>query len=103
LPTRIEVLNYLIWRQQDAVRDSIQVLAQSIYSHKELNNKYCNHLQEMCFQKGHNWNDTKTKYKRGTSVYKQEKDERSYWHIDEEIPTFTENREFLENLIINNI
>lgn len=103
LPTRTEVLNYLIWRQQDAVRNSIQGLAQSLYSHKEINNKNCNQLQEMCFQKGHNWNDTKTKYKRGTAIYKKQKDERSYWYIDEQIPTFTENREFLENLIINNI
>lgn len=37
-----EVFNYLLWRQQDWERNSVQMLAQSLYSHKELqglNNK----------------------------------------------------------------
>ena len=45
-------------------------LAQPLYSHKELQNKSCNEMQEMCFQKGHNWNDLPTSWKRGRCVVK---------------------------------
>jgi tRNA(His) 5'-end guanylyltransferase len=31
-----EVVNYLLWRQQDWERNSVQMLAQSLYSHKEI-------------------------------------------------------------------
>jgi tRNA(His) 5'-end guanylyltransferase len=36
IPQKVEVENYLIWRQQDATRNSISSVAQSLYSHKEL-------------------------------------------------------------------
>ena len=44
--------NYLIWRQQDATRNSISSVAQSLYSHKELDGKNSSELQEMIFAKG---------------------------------------------------
>jgi tRNA(His) 5'-end guanylyltransferase len=68
IPDRTEVENYFIWRQKDAVTNSIQSLAQSLHSHRELENKSCNQLQEMCFQKGSNWNDIKVGYKRGRLI-----------------------------------
>lgn len=33
-----EVVNYLLWRQQDCERNSINMVAQSLYSHRELQN-----------------------------------------------------------------
>src|SRR5690606_28151994 len=60
-----EVANYFLWRQQDATRNSIQMLARSLYSHKECDRKNTSQLQEMCFQKGKNWNDLPTSLKRG--------------------------------------
>lgn len=68
IPEKEEVVNCLIWRQQDAERNSIQMLAQSLYSHKELQNKNTSELQEMCFQKGYNWNDLEFSKKRGSLV-----------------------------------
>jgi len=65
-----EVVNYFIWRQQDAVRNSIQMLAQSLYSHKELMNKNSSELQELTFQKGYNWNDLEYNKKRGSCIIK---------------------------------
>lgn len=65
VPTQDEAINYLIWRQQDATRNSISSVAQSLYSHKELEGKDSNQKQEMIFQKGTNWNDYPSKYKRG--------------------------------------
>ena len=70
-----EVINYFIWRQNDASRNSISSLAQSLYSHKELQNKNSDEKQEMCFQKGINWNDLPIAFKRGVFVYKKQSDE----------------------------
>lgn len=72
IPDPIEVANYFIWRQQDAVRNSIQMLAQSLYSQKELQGKNCSQLQELTFQKGKNWNDVSTRNKRGGFIEKKE-------------------------------
>lgn len=65
VPNRSEVMNYLLWRQNDAVRNSISMVAQSIYSHKELHGKSTDQMQELTFQKGVNWNDLEGGKKRG--------------------------------------
>lgn len=69
VPTKTEAVNNLIWREQDAVRNSISMLAQSYFSHKELHKKSCDNMQEMLFQKhGINWNDLPATKKRGTYI-----------------------------------
>lgn len=73
LPSKTEVVNYLIWRQQDATRNSISSVAQSLYSHKELENKSSDEKQEMIFQKGINWNNFSSGKKRGRFIEKVEK------------------------------
>lgn len=65
-----EVANYFLARQKDAVKNSISMLAQSLYSHKELHLKNSNEMQEMCFKKGHNWNDLHWSKKRGSFIVK---------------------------------
>lgn len=72
IPPSEEVINYFIWRQQDATRNSIQAVAQSLYSHKELNGKNTDQLQELIWQKGQNWNDYPVGQKRGRVILKQE-------------------------------
>lgn len=67
-----EVFNTFLWRQQDATRNSVQMVAQSLCSHKELQGKNINQQQEMIFQKGQNWNDYPTFCRRGTIFYKSE-------------------------------
>jgi tRNA(His) 5'-end guanylyltransferase len=102
IPSRIEVENYFIWRQQDAVRNSISSVAQSLYSHKELNGKKTNEMQEMIFQKGINWNDFDFRKKRGAVIGKVEhevgnsKTIRSKWSVIE-TPVFTQDRVFFTN------
>lgn len=39
IPDRIEVMNYFIWRNQDCARNSVSMLAQSLFSHKQLQGK----------------------------------------------------------------
>ena len=70
IPEKEEVLNCLIWRQRDAEKNSVAMLAQSLYSHKELFKKNGSDMQEMCFQKGHNWNDLHWSKKRGSFIVK---------------------------------
>lgn len=72
IPDRTEVFNYLIWRQQDATRNSIQMGAQSMYSQKELHGKNTSELQELMFQKGVNWDKYPVGFKRGRMIVKEQ-------------------------------
>lgn len=107
-----EVINCLIWRQQDATRNSIQALAQSLFPHKELQGLKCNQLQDKIFtEKGINWNDLSTYQKRGACAVKKMmprliKDkngnkigivDRPKWVIDLNIPIFTQDRDYVES------
>lgn len=97
-----EVCNYFVWRQQDATRNSIQMLAQSLYSPRELHGKHTGELQELTWQKGHNWNDMPTSQKRGRCIVREtyeiaEGIVRSRWAVDNEPPIFTKDRAYIEN------
>ena len=106
-----EVCNYLIWRQQDATRNSIQSVGQANFSQKELHGKSCNNIQDMLMmQKGINWNDYPTTLKRGSCCIKtviqdlstdvkEGESPISKWIIDNEIPIFTQDRNYVEKLI----
>lgn len=107
-----EVANLIYWRQLDATRNSIQMVGQANFSHKELQNKSCNQIQDMLHEeKGINWNNYPTHLKRGSCCIKKEvQDERfdikdgayprAAWVIDTEIPIFKgEGREYIEKLI----
>jgi tRNA(His) guanylyltransferase len=53
-----EISNYFWWRMLDAKRNSISMLAQSKFSHKELQGKNSNEMQEMLWQNHDiNWNN----------------------------------------------
>jgi tRNA(His) 5'-end guanylyltransferase len=106
-----EVCNYFIWRQQDATRNSIQMVGQANFSHKQLQNKSCDNIQEMLFsQKGINWNDFSTVEKRGSCCVKDgvktvidkqtgEEKERKTWIVDTEIPIFSQDRNYIERFV----
>lgn len=66
-----EVCNCLIWRQQDATRNSIEAVGQANFSHKELHKKTCNMIQEMLWsERNINWNDFPVDCKRGSCCFK---------------------------------
>ena len=54
IATEQEAVNCLIWRELDATRNSIQMAAQALYSHKQLHQKNISQMQEMLWQKGIN-------------------------------------------------
>jgi tRNA(His) guanylyltransferase len=114
-PQRTEVENYFIWRQQDTTRNSIAAVAQSLYSHKQLHGKTSDEQQELIFQKGINWNDYAAKYKRGRVILKETYEKlpdandvksksslRTRW-VSVGAPIFTQERDFLRNLIPENV
>ena len=96
-----DIVNYFLWRQQDATRNSVQMLARSLFSHKECNNKNCTELKNMCIvQKNINWESTPTSFKRGFCIIKKKNEiGRSKWTTDKEIPIFSEDRDYIKNLI----
>lgn len=101
-----DVTNNFYWRQLDATRNSIQMVGQAHFSHRELQNKNCNEIQDMLFtQKGINWNDFATPLKRGSccikETYKQDDDTlRTRWIIDKEIPIFKGvGRDYIDKLV----
>ena len=90
-----EVTNCFIWRQQDATRNAIQMLGQCNFYHKELQGKSCNDIQDMLMtQKGINFNDMPTEFKRGVCCRKND----NGWVIDKEIPIFTQDRDYINNV-----
>lgn len=92
-----EVNNCLLWRQQDATRNSIQSLAQANFSHKELQGLSCNKLQDkLMVEKGINWNDLSTDKKRGSCCIRVERG----WVIDNDIPIFSQNPNYVNSRIV---
>ena len=67
---REEVANYMLWRVRDCERNSIQMVARSLYSHKELVGKKSADLHELIHQKGQNWNNYPGDMKHGTVIVK---------------------------------
>lgn len=119
-----EVTNLLYWRQDDAAKNSIQMVGRAFFSHKELHKKSRNDIQDMLVtQKGINWNDFPTYQKRGSCCIKTEEKimeditiiknrfgedgkkhvvnmKRPHWIIDTEIPIFKgEGREYIDRLV----
>lgn len=109
-----EVTNLVYWRQLDAARNSVQMVGQANFSHKELQNKSCNMIQDMLHeQKGINWNDFPVDCKRGAAVIKRKVGTNvaaacgiagatyeTRWVIDRNMPMLKgEDRKYLDDLI----
>jgi len=68
----VEVANYFLWRQRDAVRNSISMAAQAHFSHKHLHGVSSNGMQELLWaEKGINWNDYPDQCKRGQTTIRR--------------------------------
>ena len=112
-----EVANCLYWRQLDAARNSVQMVGQAYFSHKELDHKSQADIQEMLYMhKGINWSDLPTHQKRGSCCIKETycpdpkpgfegcpvdaSTARTRWIIDKEIPMFKcEGRAYVDKLV----
>ena len=98
-----EVCNNILWRQQDATRNSIQMVGRSNFSDKQMHKKNTSQIQDMLMlEKGVNWNDIPTRFKRGSSCVRKVNSQtgRSEWIIDNEMPILKgENRKYVDDLI----
>lgn len=66
---REDVTNYFVWRQRDAEKNSISMLAQHYFSHRQLHGKSGGDKQDMLMREhGVNWNDIDVWRKRGWCV-----------------------------------
>lgn len=95
IPDYIEVENYFVWRQQDASRNSVNMVAQTHFSHKELQGKSIPEVHDMLHAKSINWNDFAPGFKRGRAIVRGA--ERG-WEVVAP-PVFTQDRAFLKNCI----
>jgi tRNA(His) 5'-end guanylyltransferase len=73
VPTTAEAANVFLWREQDATKNAISMAAQSVYSHKQLQNKNGSEMKKMLSQKDIDFNDYPSFFKRGTFVQRREK------------------------------
>lgn len=65
LPNEMELANTFVWREIDAVRNSVSMLAQANFSHKELQGKDRKAMLTMLEEKEIRWNELRDDLKRG--------------------------------------
>lgn len=96
-----EVTNCVLWRQQDAIRNSINSVGQATFSHKELQGLSTSQvLEKLLKEKQVDWNSLPIHLQRGSCCIKKNIDGIDSWFIDTEIPIFKgEDRNYIERLI----
>lgn len=105
-----EVVNAFLWRQQDATRNSVTMLAQAHFSHRELDGvSTTQRLDRLVLEKGINWNDCPVPQKRGVCVVRetytvsvegQDPYTRTRWVVDQDIPIFSQDRSYIERHVL---
>lgn len=99
-----EVQDYFRWRQEDAVRNSVSMLAQAHFSHRKLHKKNRRDMLAMLQSKGISWKDLEDWKKSGSVIIKQWREKkgpngeivhRSFWDSIEVCPQFALNDDFI--------
>jgi tRNA(His) 5'-end guanylyltransferase len=109
---REEVTNYFWWRQQDAMRNSVQMLARAHFSHKECDRKNNAKLKDMLLAKGISWAEQEHRCKYGATIVRNSYEEavtyevrgeprtvmatRHRWEVDNKIPLFYQDRQYID-------
>ncbi|MHA1305303.1 MAG: tRNA(His) guanylyltransferase Thg1 family protein, partial [Candidatus Heimdallarchaeaceae archaeon] len=96
-----EVCNYFVWRQKDWMRNSVHMLARSVFSHKELQNKKVPDMLKMLQETGMNWHELEPIYRNGTFLYRRINNQGvSYFATDYEANFLTKKyREIIEKYL----
>lgn len=107
-----EIANYFYWRQEDAIRNSIQMVGQANFSHKELQNKSCTDIKKMLIDNEFTpWEEYPIYLQRGSCCVKNcirieykpvtgDTVERRLWGVDRNIPVFLKDgRDYIESRI----
>lgn len=68
VPTQIEATNAILWREQDATKNSVSQACRAHFSHKQVENLGRAAQMDLLMTKGINWNNYPDWAKRGTYV-----------------------------------
>lgn len=105
MPDLEEVVNCFIWRQNDCMRNSVQSMAQSLYSRKFLHQVKTDELKQMILDKGQSWDDLPVHFQRGSfcirklveSQYNGQPVTRRVWTVDKEGPVVSKDKQYLKD------
>lgn len=101
VPSKSEAANCILWRVQDAVKNSIQMLARSEFSHKELMHKNTNELQhKLITEKDINWNDLPRSFKQGDFIRKEKVEMKL---TDEQLSKIPKDKQPENGIVIRNV
>ena len=71
VPNREEAAWSVAWREFDATKNAVSMACRAYYSSKQMMNKSSSEMQEMLFQKGINFNDYPSWFRRGRYVQRK--------------------------------
>ena len=71
VPTLAEAAHYFRWRQQDAIRNSVQMAARSVYSHSNCKGKKTLELKAMLLKQGINWENYFPHFRHGSFLRRE--------------------------------
>ena len=107
-----EAINNFIWRQQDAVKNSISMVAQANFSHKSLQGlNGIDMKKRLQHENNIEWDALPTWQQRGAVIMKTKKTRtatyngntftvmRNVWEVDHETPIFTEMRDYIDQYV----
>lgn len=89
-----EVANYFLWRQEDWIRNSVQMLAQAHFSHKQLHKKNQKDMLLMLEEVGVRWDELEPRWKNGIFFIKDENG--MIFHDDFRV---SQSRDVINNLV----
>lgn len=102
---RSEVVNYFIWRQRDATRNSILTAGQSIIGHKKIRGLKTDQIKDLLAAKGKAWNkEYSVAQQRGAGILKRnftinagtdQEALRTEWCVDYEMPILSGDRNYV--------
>ena len=89
-----DVVNYFVWRQQDAMRNSVQMLGQHVIGHKAIQGLNNTAVKDTLVREyGTHWESQPLWAQRGSCV--NHSSEKEACGIDRQIPVFTQDREYV--------
>ena len=96
VPEEHEVINTIVWRENDAIRNSVAMVASSVFSHSQLHKVNVEGMKQMLIENGTPWEDFPLRNQRGALCYPVTANgQRKKWIVDSEIPILSTQREFL--------
>ena len=102
-----EVVNCFIWRQEDCIRNSIQMLGRANFSHKKLDGLNTLEIKNLLKDELNiDWEELLVHSKRGAIVYKCEffntetNTIRKKWTVLDDTPIFSKQKEFINHYVL---